>query len=151
MAAQVVTAKKSDMKPGRKIAIAAMVVKRKAAPKPPTADTEAAIRAEKDLLSSRLKIVCPKFERAGEKQATSDQDAALSKAGELDDQIEALQRQIAPLMLEKSRILAPLYKALDDSGKYAIVGSSYKVQHEAYESSITLKLAGNRHTFRKRA
>lgn len=146
MASQVAT-KKSDPKSGRKIAIGALVIKRKAAPKE---DSEAAIRLEKDQLASRLKAVCPKFERAGEKQATSDQDALLAKAGELDEQIEALQRRIAPLMLEKSRILAPIFKALDESGKYAIVGSTYKVQHEAYESSITLKLAGNRHTFRKR-
>lgn len=146
MAAQVKTAQTAPQS-NRKLVIAAVAKRRKEAPKE---DSEAAVRAELDVLKARIKLVRPKFERAGEKQATSDQDAALSKAGELDDQIEALQRQIAPLMLEKNRILAPLYKALDDSGKYAIVGSSYKVQHEAYESSITLKLAGNRHTFRKR-
>lgn len=139
MAAQVTTAKKSDMKPGRKIAIGALVIKRSTKPKE---DSEAAIRLEVDELSKRLKIVSPKMDRIGEKQATEAQDKALRDAGKIDGEIEALQRQIAALAVKRSLLLAPVFKDLDESGKRAIYGSTHKCVRQAYEACITVKLAG---------
>jgi len=120
--------------------------KSKAAETPP--DSEALIRQEVANLAERLKRICRKPERAGEIIATAEQDEVLREAAALDAHAADLAKQFESLKEQRSALLAPLIRHLDARGKYALVGTLYQVRAEAYEASISVKLAGTSHRLR---